>query len=475
MTRDRQVYLLDPQKLPPETIAVTFAKTSRSPQSFLQIASELTNEKSADFHEKWVVGYGHSSVAEHAVLHIAVENASRLAVECIESNRLASYTEKSTRYQTWDSEAFYHPTEWMGTAFETDFLSICHDLFDAYAHFLPVIQRTAAELYPKNEDESPAGHERRVHSLAVDVCRFLLPASSLANVGITINARSLEHAIGKMLSSPLAEVREIGSEIKTAAIQSVPTLLKYANEIPYLKNSAEVFSHPQTREQDTEWCQLVSADTDAVEKILAAVYYRFSPDAHSNYQSAREYVNNVPMPEKVKALQLLLCERDAHTIPLREVEHTSFMFDAFLDQGAYYELKRHRMMTLTPQLLTANLGYAIPLLVEQAGLRDPYRKIMDRVKEVYGELAKKDPQAAAYIIPNAFNRRFLITCNLRSLIHFIALRSAPNAHFSIRRLAQRMAEEVRRVSPVLGECIPRCTDETSSSIEVNYFSSTIEV
>ena len=38
----------------------------------------LSDEKSADFHEKWVVGYGHSSVAEHAVLHIALENVSRL-------------------------------------------------------------------------------------------------------------------------------------------------------------------------------------------------------------------------------------------------------------------------------------------------------------------------------------------------------------------------------------------------------------
>ena len=56
MPRNRQIYLLDPQQLPPETIAVTFAKTSRSPQSFREIAAELTEAKSADFHEKWEVG-----------------------------------------------------------------------------------------------------------------------------------------------------------------------------------------------------------------------------------------------------------------------------------------------------------------------------------------------------------------------------------------------------------------------------------
>ena len=111
MTHQRQIYLLDPQEFSPETIAVTFAKTSRSPESFREIAAELTEAKSAEFNEKWVVGYGHSSVAEHAVLHIALENISRLAVENLESNRLASYTEKSTRYQTWSGEAFFMPAE----------------------------------------------------------------------------------------------------------------------------------------------------------------------------------------------------------------------------------------------------------------------------------------------------------------------------------------------------------------------------
>jgi thymidylate synthase ThyX len=116
----RQVYLLSPKELNPETIAVAFAKTSRSPESFRKIASELNEETSTNFHERWVVGYGHASVAEHAVLHIAIENVSRLAVECIEANRLASYTEKSTRYQRWDVDSFYHPNRTGRSSFTKD-------------------------------------------------------------------------------------------------------------------------------------------------------------------------------------------------------------------------------------------------------------------------------------------------------------------------------------------------------------------
>lgn len=132
MPQPRRIYLLDPKHLSPETIAVAFAKTSRSPNSFDEIAAELSDEKSADFHEKWVVGYGHSSVAEHAVLHIAVENISRLAVECLESNRLASYTEKSSRYQVWSKELFTIPEEFSGHLLEKEYIDQCGQLFEHY-------------------------------------------------------------------------------------------------------------------------------------------------------------------------------------------------------------------------------------------------------------------------------------------------------------------------------------------------------
>ncbi|MGH2628359.1 MAG: FAD-dependent thymidylate synthase, partial [Anaerolineales bacterium] len=125
----RQIYLLSPRDLSPETIAVAFAKTSRSPLSFRQIAADLTDEQSAKFHEKYVVGYGHASVAEHAVLHLAFENVSRLAIESIESNRLASYTEKSTRYQKWDSDGYYVPAEIRSSPHEARYRQTCDRLF----------------------------------------------------------------------------------------------------------------------------------------------------------------------------------------------------------------------------------------------------------------------------------------------------------------------------------------------------------
>ena len=279
MGHERQVYLLNPKELSPETIAVTFARTSRSPESFREIAAELTDEKSAEFHEKWVVGYGHSSVAEHAVLHIAIENVSRLAIETLESNRLASYTEKSTRYQKWDPEAFFVPPELSGHALLPTYLETCQTLFKAYARSLEAVRQVILEEYPRKTGESDGAWDRRVRSRYVDVCRFILPAASLANVGITANARVLEHAIQKMLSSPLQEVQQVGGEIKQVAQSEVPTLVKYADRLPYLEQSRREMTEAARQivmeSQAGGWCRLAAFDPEGETRVLSAALYRF--------------------------------------------------------------------------------------------------------------------------------------------------------------------------------------------------------
>src|SRR3990170_2881599 len=230
--RQRDIYLLSPRLLPPEVIAVAFAKTSRSPRPFREIAEELTESTSSEFHEKWVLGYGHGSVAEHAVLHLALENLSRLAIESLESNRLCSYTEKSTRYQIFD--AFYVPPAIAASGHAERYAGACRELFEAYQASLDPVRRVIESWHPRKADETERAYGARIRSKYIDVCRFLLPCATLANVGMTANARALEHAITKMLSHPLEEVRAIGTEVKRVAAAEVPTLLKYANPNPYL-------------------------------------------------------------------------------------------------------------------------------------------------------------------------------------------------------------------------------------------------
>lgn len=470
----RQVYLLDPQKLKPETIAVTFAKTSRSPQSFREIAAELTDEKSAEFNEKWVVGYGHSSVAEHAVLHLAVENISRLAVETLESNRLASYTEKSTRYQKWSAQDFYLPEELSGSQYETLFQNTCELLFQTYQQSLQAVRELFMEENPRKPEESEAAWERRIRSDYIDVCRFLLPAASLANVGMTINARGLEHAIQKMLSHPLAEVRSIGEEIKATSIAEVPTLIKYADHVPYLEKSRLNLTSKQVNLPDFEnhekgcpvGCKLISFDSQAEINILSSALFRFGQD---DFSKIKEYVQSLSPAEQRQIAGKLLADRSPFDEPLRETEYATFTFELLVDQGAYFEIKRHRMMTQTPQPLTADLGYAVPRKIVDAGLESAYRHAMETARQAYQQIASLNPFAASYVVPNGFNRRVLLSFNLRSADHFISLRSAPNAHFSVRRVTHWIAEQLRGNLPVLGSYLRESPGETWQDVESRYF------
>lgn len=475
---EREIYLLSPRALSPETIAVAFAKTSRSPESFRDIAAELSDEKSAQFHEKWVVGYGHASVAEHAVLHIAFENVSRIAIESIESNRLASYTEKSTRYQKWGQDDFTIPPELDGHPLRAEFVDTIRLLFKVYADSLNPVRTLIFERFQRRENEKDEAWDRRIRSKYVDVCRFLLPAAALANVGMTANARVMENTIRKMLSHELTEVREIGATVKEVSKAETPTLVKYADAVSYLVETIKELGELENRDsmlrqaqhsgfETGDWCSLIDHDKDGEKKVLAAALYRFGEMA---YTDALNYVEELGEGEKEKLAESLLGRLGKFDIPLRELEYSAYTFDFVMDQGAYAEFKRHRMMTQTPQRLTTRLGYATPLLIAEAGFQSEYEAAMESASKMFEKLYQFSPAVAQYVVPNGFNRRVLAQFNLREAFAFCQLRSAANAHFSIRRVAQKIYEELARVHPLLTKYM-KLHEETWQGVEEGYFAS----
>lgn len=445
--RDRRVYLLSTRQLTPETIAVTFAKTSRLPQPFDEIAAGLTDESAARFHEKWVVGYGHASVAEHAVLHIAFENISRLATEAIESARLASYTEKSTRYQRWEPGSYVVPPEVLGTEHEELYRRTCDLLMATYQASLEPVRACVRRLAPPQEGESEEKWEARLRSRYVDVCRFLLPAAALANVGMTANARVLEHTLRKLFAHPLQEVRDIGIELRRVAQAELPTLLKYVEPSPYQQRALQGESPPPVGSPaPAAGIRLLSFSDQAELRLLAAALFA---QAEGSFEDCQRIVQALDGQGRQSLADRLLGDMGPHDVPPRWMEHAWYTAEVVLDQGAYLELKRHRMMTQTPQRLTADLGFAVPRLISEAGLEPDYLRAMESARRTYQALAAWNPAVASYVVPNAFHRRVLLTFNLREAYHFCELRSAAHAHFSMRRIALQLAEEIRRVHPLL--------------------------
>ncbi len=210
---------------------------------------------------------------------------------------------------------------------------------------------------------------------------------------------------------------------------------------------------------------MIDYDKDGEKKILAAALYRFN---EMPYKEALAYVKTLKKKEREGLAEALLGKLGKYDVPLRELEYATYTFDLVMDQGAYAEFKRHRMMTQTPQRLTTRLGFTIPLLVTEAGFGSRYEAAMQSASDMYEKLHAFNPDVAQYIVPNGFNRRVLAQFNLREAFAFCQLRSAANAHFSIRRVAQRIYEEMTRVHPLLTKYM-KLREETWQQVEENYF------
>ncbi len=447
----RRVYPLDPRTLTQEQIAVTFAMTSRRPEAFDDIAKVVSEAKAADFHEKWVLNYGHASVAEHAILHLAVENVSRLACDDLEDNRLASYTEKSSRYQLLERGSYHVPTEFRGHELEAVFTKTCDLLFDTYQALVPKVVEHLKTAHPRLEKEKDAAYELRLQRLAAETCRFLLPAATLTNVGVTMNARTLEHAVTKLLSSYLAEERELGEELKAEGKKITPTLIKYADRSDFLASPtniqrelipAQTVPHaPQQR-----LAVLVQDDPQAEKKVVAALMYRLSGES---YQTIWDRVQRMAVPDMEQVLDKVLGGMGPHDTPPREFEHAELAFDLMMDYGAYREFKRHRMQSYVPQPLAVSNGYVLPDLIAQAGCEARFRKAIEEAEQAYRALCDAFPPQSAYIVTHAHYRRVLARMNIRECYHLFKLRTSPDAHPTLRKVMLEALESARAAHPLL--------------------------
>lgn len=483
---DRPIFAL--KNLPEEVVAVLFAYYSRSRESLrrnlLKLIQErdldlterlrtsassvepwtaaerddlaLARQKAKEFHEKWVVGYGHASVAEHAVAHLAIEDVSILASKIIEDTRLASYTEKSTRYVVFDRDKFYREPSVMASRHARLYEATCEFLLETYTRLTDRVLDAVKHETPREEKQTARGYETACRAKTCDILRYVLPAATLTNIGMTVNGRLLEHLITKLLSHPLEEPRQVGALMKTEAEKIIPTLLKYADRNAYMAETsqaleclaAELFA--DSRPQEAPAVSLVRYPEDAEDQLVAAILYGYS--AHP-FRQVQERVQKLSHAEKARVIDEYLCRRGKHDQPLRALEHLAYTFDILVDFGAFRDIQRHRIATQIPQELGPVHGYSTPPEIDRYGLLREYEECMTRARSAFDEIVRDFPREAPYVLPLAYRKRVLFTWNLREIHHFVQLRSAKQGHTSYRQIAQQVFRELERVHPLLAKYI----------------------
>jgi len=492
---DRSVYAL--KNLPEEVVAYLFARYSRSRLSLRddlrgmieaedlgaligpggvddQIdAVSALQERARAFAEKYVLGYGHSSVAEHGMVHLALEDVSIIASKLIEDARLASYTEKSTRYVAFDPDKAYYPPRVMADSELGEiYAQAVRGLLTAYTGWTDDFVAQIKARTPRGEKQSDRAYDAASRATAFDLLRYLLPAATHTNVGLTLNARTLEHLITKLLSQPLEEGRELGAQMKAEAQHVVPTLLKYAEHNSYRAETSTALEElaqemlgdltpsrssatlsltrrgwEPERAGEVSPVSLVFSDPDADNRLVAAILYGAT---QRPMETLLAQVALLSQEAKERVVDEYLKRRGPHDAPGRALERIFCTVEMTMDYGAYRDVQRHRMATQTTQALTPALGFEMPREFETFGYVDQYQALMAKSADAHRQLCEAGfIHESAYVLPLATRIRVLFTWNLREVTHFVELRSARQGHPSYRKIAQDVYHAVAASYPLI--------------------------
>jgi len=183
------------------TAALTSTKSGSPSEIFKKMDSETAKRII-----KRVTGYDHVSVIEHASFTFSIEGVSRAMTHQLVRHRIASYTQQSQRYVTYDTlENYVTPPNISDNA-------EAKKIFD---ETLEKISKTYQKLLKMGVPKEDA--------------RFILPNAAKTNIIGTMNARELHHFFNlRCCARSQWEIREVATEMLKQVRKAVPALFEKA-------------------------------------------------------------------------------------------------------------------------------------------------------------------------------------------------------------------------------------------------------
>ncbi|MGI6542105.1 MAG: FAD-dependent thymidylate synthase [Limnochordia bacterium] len=455
------------KNLPEEVIAVIFAYVSRSPKSFRDNLLRLVKEgsvitstrtegddlyagavqKAAAFHERWVVGYGHSSVAEHAVAHVGVENISRLASAELElANPFISFTEYSQRYQKPERGHFYTPDE-LPSHLATEYENTMHALYDAYERLYNGLTAYLERSMPQIPDETSAARANRLAKLAFEDARYALPLATYTNLGLSGNGRALRDGLAVLGASEYPECRHLADQIIAEVSQVLPTLLRHTTPSTYLSRLSDQLRRFCPIRQETPQPFAAGAQ-------VRLVNYIGKGSTNAEHEALQLLGQVIGVSEQadvddalVGYLSADMSEHDMLPQACRWIRYDAAML---LSEAAWHQLLRHmRGMAFQwgpPEPIN---GYTVPPHIAAAGLTEVLAAAVMQSNQLYSRLTTEVPHLGAYAITNAHRRRIRTEFDLRQLYHLVNLRVSEHAQWDIKDAVTQLWQQIAAVHPRL--------------------------
>ncbi len=478
----------------PEVLAYAMAKYSRSALSMKESLREISSQRAEQFLNTFYFQYGHRSIADLAHVAFAVERLSLLAAIVLVDEQRWDGQERSTRYQNFRKSGWYMPDFGADAASANRYRQTIEQLFTGYHSIFEAVFASLKGQVSKPEEMKQETYERTLKARAFDVARYLLPLATNTSLGQIVNARTLETQVSRLLSSPVAEIRQLGVRLQAAAtgpawnvhaeefaalqrdiaaldpalgeraaalltreVKTAPTLVKYAAVNDYQTRTRQELGQAAAellRGEAIEAAPLVDLvdDADALEVDLATTL--LYGQCHYPYRQIRRHVAALDEARRNEVIELGVRHRGPHDELLREFSAgQALRFDILMDIGGFRDMHRHRRCVQVLQGFTSAHGYAIPEGIPEAGVQSLYEETMQAAHTASAALATgsapEAAESARYVLPLATKNRALFKMDFAEALYISELRSAPQGHFSYRKVAWEMYRAVERKHPAL--------------------------
>jgi thymidylate synthase ThyX len=486
----------------PEVLAYAMAKYSRSSLSMKESLKEISSQRAEQFLNTFYFQYGHRSIADLAHIAFAIERLSLLAAISLVDEQRWDGQERSTRYQNFRKSGWYMPDFNSDAAAGQLYRKSVEDLFAAYHDLAEGMFEHLKTQVAKPGEMKQESYDRTLRARAFDVSRYLLPLATNTSLGQIVNARTLETQVSRLLSSPYGEIRLLGERLRAAAtgpawnvhaeelsslqheiaaldpslgakaealltreVKTAPTLVKYA-----APNGYEMETRQDLRQAAFELMQGAAVDAapvvDLVEReesleveIATTLLYGA---CHYSYRQLRKHVSALDQARVSEIIALGTRHRGKHDELLREFSAgQALRFDILMDIGGFRDMHRHRRCVQVLQGYTTAHGYDLPEGIAEAGLQTQYESAMKAAHAAHARLATsaapEAAQSADYVLPLGTRIRALFKMDFAEALYISELRSAPQGHFSYRRVAWEMYQAVKQQHPSVAEYF-RVTD-----------------
>jgi thymidylate synthase ThyX len=503
----------------PEVLAFAMAKYSRSALSMRESLKEISAQRAEQFLNTFYFQYGHRSIADLAHIAFAVERLSLLAAIVLVDEQRWDGQERSTRYQNFLKSGWFLPDFGRDSASTQLYAQTVESLFTAYQSTTTAVQQVLRRYVTQPDTLKPEAYERTLRARAFDVARYLLPLATNTSLGQIVSARTLETQVSRLLSHPVAEVRDLGAKLREAAtgaawnlnaeavqafveklaardgdaggslageasqlftreVRTAPTLVKYAQPNSYemqtraelAQAAAEIFSGLSSKESSHAVVDLVERTESLEVELAATLLYSAS---HYSYRQIRDLVSGLPAAQVSDIIELGLKHRGKHDEALRAFHAgAALRFDILMDIGGFRDMHRHRRCTQIIQGFTSQHGYDTPLsadlsaevnILAEAGVLEDYQSAIESAHRASAKIAAgpapEAAQSALYLLPLATRIRSLFKMDFAEAQYISELRSAPAGHFSYRRVAWEMYRAFEHQHPSLAKYL-RVTDFT---------------